>query len=180
MNASPTIYCSSCGVHIGARVQCPLPWCPSHKEAAERIKARKTMRSMVARALDDVETALDERDWDTARTMLDQVQTAAADRAFRDAVDDDRLERLWGRLRAEWPDAADGVVWWFGPEPWGAWICLNGKRVDIPVGARCNLTGRIIAAGDRGFVTLHHGEHSTGRRPILFDAMMSSIGVVEG
>jgi hypothetical protein len=135
---------------------------------------------MIVRAFDDVETALDDRDWDTARTLLDQIQTAAADRAFRGDVDDERLEKLWERLRVEWPDAADAMVWWFGPESWGAWICIHGKRVDVPVGARCNLTGQIIAATDRGFVTLHHGEHSTSRRPILLAAMMSNIGIKEG
>lgn len=175
----PSVFCPSCGTHLGARVQCPLPWCPSHKEAAERLNARREVRAMTTRALDDIETALQDQDWDTARTLLDQVQEVAGDRPFRDAIDEERLGKLWERLRKEWPDAGDPVVWWFGPESWGAWICLHGKRVDIPVGARCNLTGKHIGPTDRGFVTLHHGPSSTSRRPILFDAMMASIGAEE-
>ncbi len=41
---------------------------------------------------------------------------------------------------------------WFGPESWGAPICRDCPRCDIPVGEKCGTCDVTITAADHGIV----------------------------
>jgi len=67
-----------------------------------------------------------------------------------------------------------GAMWWFGPEPWGSPVCKTCKRVPIPVGEPCLMSGKIISDQDRGLVLVYD---LLERRPILLDMFLWSVGV---
>jgi len=169
---SRDVYCS-CGTYIGARLECPLPWCPSHRRSSDKLRDQQ----MFQRGLDDITTALDESDWDTARTLLEKLQLAHGTSLIKPTRQQwEELELLQERLLREWPDAHDSTVWWFGPEPWGADVCKTCRRVEVPAGARCMMSDRIIMPGDRGFVVASYDGQTVNRRPILYETMLASVG----
>lgn len=62
---------------------------------------------------------------------------------------------------------------WFGPYSWGAPICDEGERVDVPHGDRCVECNMVIYPHDRGFLIPQYidADHQS-EQPFHFRCLM--------